>query len=145
MKFTVFATMATALVPVLPHRLLHAGWRGDLGLNQRHWDDHLGCLRRRGPAAAMTMKLKQAMVAGATVFAVAMPASAQAEPGEPAGPCNVAPTTAQSEQACMACLKPLYPPPNQPPVTPHEAATIGWNCGMPGATNPAEVQLVDGK
>lgn len=61
--------------------------------------------------------------------------------GEPSGPCNVAPSTAESFKACRECIQPLYPPPNLPPLTPHQAAVIGWNCGMPGANNPADVPL----
>lgn len=90
---------------------------------------------------ASVTKLRYAILAGASVFAIAIPAPAQATPGQPAGPCNEIPTTNQSAQQCQSCLSALSPPANRPPLTPHEAATIKWNCGEPGAPNPADVPV----
>jgi hypothetical protein len=82
-----------------------------------------------------------ALAALAVALASPLPAQAAPAPGQPSGPCSVVPTTPQSEQACEACRKPIYPPPNQPPLTPHQLATIEWSCGSPGAPNPVDVPL----
>jgi hypothetical protein len=86
--------------------------------------------------------MKTLLIPAVLAAGIAVTPLAQAAPTpEPSGPCNTVPTTPQSVQACQACLKPMYPPANQPPITPHQQAMTEWNCGMPGAPNPAEVPL----
>jgi len=97
----------------------------------------------------MAVGTRIAVVAGTLALAIAPPA--QATPGlaprQPAGPCsqNATPQNAEEvRQACAACLAPLYPPPGQPPPTPYQAMLIPWECGQPGAYDPAQYPYLQG-